>query len=117
MAVELTRRRFTTAQYYEMLRTGILTENDRVELIDGEIVEMTPIGARHAGIAINLTNSFARTFGEAALVSSQNPIDLGDRSQPQPDIVVVKPRSDTYRNSHPTPDDILLLVEVSETTL
>jgi Uma2 family endonuclease len=117
MAVELTRRRFTSAEYYEMMRSGILTEGDRVELIEGEIVEMTPIGTRHAGIVTELTTSFAQEFGKGVVVSPQNPIDLGERSQPQPDVVVAKRRAGTYRRNHPTPADILLVVEVSDTTL
>jgi Uma2 family endonuclease len=117
MAVELARRRFTTAEYYEMLRSGILTQDDRVELIEGEIVEMTPIGPKHAGIVGRLTGWFARRFGEGVHVSPQNPIDLGERSQPQPDVVVARSTPDTYTHSHPTPADILLLVEVSDTTL
>lgn len=116
MATQLTRRRFTVAEYQQMAQAGILGEDDRVELIDGEIVEMTPIGRRHAACVDRLTQLFTETLGRAAQVRVQNPINLDERSEPQPDLALLRPRSDFYASGHPTPGDILLVVEVAETS-
>ena len=114
MALELRKRRFTVDEYYRMARAGILGEDDRVELIEGGIVEMTPIGARHAECVSRLTELFFHTFGDVARVSPQNPIRLGEHSEPQPDVALLRPRS--YASGHPTPEDVLLLVEVAESS-
>ena len=99
-----------------MAQVGILGEDDRVELIEGEIVEMTPIGSRHAAVVDRLNRILSRQIGEQAIVRVQNPIRLGEHSEPQPDISLLKPREDFYASSHPGPEDVLLLVEVSETS-
>jgi Uma2 family endonuclease len=116
MSIQLLRRRFTVEQYHQMAEAGILTENDRVELLDGEIVEMSPIGRRHAACVDRLNRLFGSRLGERAIVRVQNPIELSDRSEPQPDIVLLQPREDFYEAGHPQPQDILLLVEVADTT-
>ena len=116
MALQLTRRRFAVSEYHQMAQAGILGEDDRVELIDGEVTQMTPIGRRHAAGVIRMTNLFAKTFGDDALVSAQNPVVLGEYSEPQPDLALLRPRADFYASGLPTPDDILLLVEVAETS-
>ncbi len=95
---------------------GILGEDDRVELLDGEIVEMTPIGPGHAGCVNRLTQLLVAGLGDRAVVAVQNPVRLALRSEPQPDLVVARPRADFYRLAHPTPGDVLLLVEVAETS-
>lgn len=117
MALELKRRRFTTEEYHRMARAGILGEDDRVELIDGEIVEMTPIGRRHASCVATLSQQFAETLRGSVLIWPQNPIRLDDDSEPQPDLVLLRPRPDRYASADPTPDDVLLLVEVADTTV
>jgi Uma2 family endonuclease len=117
MAVQLTKRRFTVDEYYAMARAGILGEDDRVELIDGEIVEMAPIGSEHAGSVDRLTDLFGRRFRTRAIVRVQNPIRLNQYDEPQPDLALLRRRRDFYRLSHPTPDDVLLVVEVADTTL
>ena len=117
MAVQLTRRRFTVDEYYGMARAGILGEDDRVELIDGEIVETAPIGPEHAGSVIGLNDLFMRQFGDRAQVSVQNPIRLDEHNEPEPDFALVRRRADSYRLAHPTPADILLVIEVADTTL
>jgi len=114
MAVEVSRRRFTVEEYHRMTEARILTEDDRVELIDGEIVEMTPIGSRHAACVTRLNHLFSAQVGQVALVSVQNPIRLGEHSEPQPDLALLRPRSDFYAQAHPGPGDILLVVEVAE---
>lgn len=116
MALELKRRRFTVDEYHQMAQAGILDEDDRLELIDGEIVEMTPIGARHAECVDRLTDLFFHTLGNAARVRVQNPVRLDEHSEPQPDIALVHRKPGLYASGHPTPEDIFLLVEVAETS-
>ena len=116
MALDVTRRRFTTAEYMRMGEAGVLGEDDRLELIEGEILELAPIGYGHAACVRRLTSLFSRLLGESVQVSVQNPIDLDEHTQPQPDLVFLRPRDDFYSSAHPTPGDILLLVEVAETS-
>lgn len=117
MSVQLLRRKFTVEQYHKMLESGILTENDRVELIAGEIVEMSPIGTKHAACVARLIWLFMRTLADAAIIWVQNPIQLNDNSEPQPDVVLLKPRDDFYESAHPQPSDIFLLIEVADATI
>lgn len=115
MAVPLLRRRFTVHEYHQMAEAGILTEDDRVELIEGEIVDMAPIGSQHAASVARLTVLFSRVQGRG-IVWVQNPIRLGEHSEPQPDLTLLKPRADFYAKAHPGPEDVLLVVEVSDTS-
>lgn len=108
--------RFTVEQYDHMIRAGIFPPDYRAELIAGEIVEMSPIGPPHAACVGRLTRIFSRLL-EEPIVWVQNPIRLDDYSEPEPDVAVLKPRDDFYGKSLPTPADVLLVVEVSETTL
>lgn len=117
MAQQLTRWRFTVDDYHRMGKTGILHEDDRVELIGGEIVQMSPIGSRHHGLIIGLNRRFVQAVGERALVSVQGPLRLGDHDEPVPDLVLLRSRPDEYRESLPTPPDVLLVVEVADTSL
>ena len=112
--VEVPRRRFTVEEFHRMAEAGLLTEDDRVELIEGELWEMTPIGRRHAGTVDFLADLFARGLGERALVRVQNPIRLGEYSEPQPDLLLLRRRADFYRGGHPGPQDAFLVVEVAE---
>jgi Uma2 family endonuclease len=116
MAMQVLRHRFTVDDYHRMGDAGILSANDRVELIDGEIVVMTPIGSPHAGTTAYLDRALSPRLGERALVWVQNPIFLLPHSEPQPDLAVLRPRSDYYRQAHPRPGDIFFLIEVSDTT-
>ena len=117
MAIPQPRRRFTVAEYERMGRAGILHEDDRVELIEGEVLQMAPIGDRHAGRTNRLNGVFGRIFGDAAVLAIQNPIELGPFSAPQPDVVLLRPRPDYYESDTPQPADVLLLVEVADTSL
>jgi Uma2 family endonuclease len=117
MEAEITKRLFTVEEYHQMAKAGILHERDRVELIDGEIFQMSPIGDRHAVCVSRATTLFIRAFGERAVVSPGNPVKLTDWTEPQPDIVVFAPRSDFYAKKRPTTKDLLFIVEVSDTTL
>lgn len=111
------KHRLTAEEYRRMGEAGILKQQERVELIEGEIVDMSPIGSNHAGTVLYLSNVLKMSLGEKTYISVQSPIDLGDSSEPEPDIVVLKPREDFYRHSHPKPGDILLIIEVSDTSL
>ncbi|MBI2917807.1 MAG: Uma2 family endonuclease [Chloroflexi bacterium] len=116
MAVSLVRRRFTVEEYYRMAQAGVLTEDDRVELLEGEIVEMVPIGSRHASVVYRLTHYLAQRLEQRAILGVQGPVRLGEHSEPQPDLALLRPRADFYADAHPGPEDIMLVVEVAETT-
>lgn len=109
--------RFTVEDYERMGRAGVFHEDDRVELIEGQIVEMTPIGPPHAGTVNALNRIFSRAVGDDGIVSVQNPTILSDITEPQPDLLVLRPRDDLYRTTHPRPDDVLLLVEVADSSI
>ena len=117
MATQVVRRRFTVAEYDRMAASGILTEDDCVELLDGEIDVMTPIGGRHAACVNRLNRLLGRQVGEAALVSVQHPVRLSTLSEPGPDIALLRPRADDYAQDHPSASDVLLLIEVADTSL
>jgi Uma2 family endonuclease len=117
MTSEFERRPFTTAEYHRLIEAGILTEDDRVELINGEIINMAPIGPRHAACVDRLAEFFTDKIIELVIVRVQNPIELNEYSEPQPDIALVKRRTDFYAQSHPTPEDVLVAIEVPDTTV
>ena len=117
MAVQLTRWRFTTADYHRIAESGVLTEDDRVELIDGEILEMSPIGRKHAACVDRLAQLFFSRVGGRAIVRVQNPIELSEHAEPQPDLALLRPRADFYAAGHPGPEDILLVVEVADSSV
>lgn len=114
LPTEVKRHRFTVEEYHEMGRAGVLSEDDRVELIDGEIVEMTPIGWRHANCVTALTMLLVRFAQDRYVVSVQNPLTISEYGEPQPDLLLLE-RYPLGRL--PGPDDVALLVEVSDTTL
>ena len=115
--VRINRYSFTVAEYRRMGEVGIFSENDRVELIGGEIVEMSPIGNRHAACVDMLGELLRERLGRSFQVRVQNPIQLDDYSEPQPDISILKRRDDFYKGGHPRAEDVLLVIEVSDTTL
>jgi Uma2 family endonuclease len=117
MSIELARRRFTVAEYHRMGEAGIFTEDDRVELLDGEIVTMTPIGSAHSGCVNRLNRLMVLAARDRAVVTVQNLIALGPTSEPQPDMVLARPWADLHVRGHPTAADIWLVVEVSDTTV
>lgn len=116
-AVPMTHHRFTIEAYDEMVAHGILTSGDRVELLAGEIVEMPPIGSRHSGCVARLNHLFASALLQQATIFVQNPVQLLPDSEPEPDVALLKPRADFYDHAHPRSGDILLLVEVAESSL
>jgi len=116
MSVSVRTRRFSVEEYHQMGWAGILKEDDRVELIEGEIIEMTPIGPRHAVCVAGLTEHFVRSLSTRAVVWAQSPIHLGPDSEPQPDVALLQPPRTRYGNAHPGPEDIFLVIEVADTT-
>jgi Uma2 family endonuclease len=117
METELQRRRFTADEYHRMAEAGVLRPDDRVELVDGEIVEMTPIGSRHAACVDRLSELVQRCAEGVGILRVQGPIRLDAHSEPEPDLAVLKRRADFYAAAHPGPADILLVVEVADASL
>ena len=111
------RRKFTVAEYYRMGEVGILHHTERVELIDGEVIVMSPVGVPHATVVNRLNMAFAEQARGRYIVSVQNPVHLDDYGEPQPDLVLLRPRDYYAEERHPGPGDTLLAVEVSDSTL
>jgi len=109
---------FSIEDYHRLVETGILTEDDRVELIEGMIIDMTPIGSKHASCVYYLSNTLFEKVQKRAIVAVQNPIDLSvEQSEPEPDIALLKKREDFYRDAHPKSEDILLIIEVADRSI
>jgi Uma2 family endonuclease len=117
MSIQLIRHRFTADEYHQMAKAGVLRDDDRVELIEGEIVDMTPIGSRHGAVVDRLTHTLVRGCGDRAIVRIQGSIRLGPHSEPQPDVVLLTPRPDFYEAAVPGPESVLLLIEVADASL
>lgn len=117
MSVPLTKRRFTVEEYDRMGETGVLSEDDRVELIDGEVVLMTPIGRRHIVAHATLTTLLAQQLAGRAIVWPQGALRVAPDSELQPDVIVLRPRPDAYLREDPRSDDVLLVVEIADTSL
>jgi Uma2 family endonuclease len=118
MTADFPRRyRITADEYFRMGDTGVLAPDARVELIEGELFEMAPIGTRHAAMVERLVDRLRRALADRAMVRTQEPSVVGKYSVPQPDINVVVTRNDFYEHAHPEPRDVLLLVEVAESSL
>lgn len=112
-----TTRRFTVDEYHRMAEVGILHEDDRVELIGGEIVEMSPIGGRHAKCVTELTRVLVSLVGDDVRVSPQNPVKLDQDEEPQPDVAVLRAGERYRAGALPAPEDVLVLIEVADTSL
>jgi Uma2 family endonuclease len=117
MRSEVTKKLFTVDEYYRMAEVGILNEDSRVELIEGEIIEMSPIGNRHAACVARAIKLFINQFGDRIVLNAQNPVRLSSLTEPQPDILILKPRADFYASKRVGPDGTYLVIEVSDTTL
>ena len=113
--VDVRRRRFTVEEYYRMAEVGILTERDRVELIEGEIIEMSPIGFRHAFCTSTLITRLTRAIGDRAHIWPSNPVRLFPDTEPQPDVTFIRGPLSRY-SEHPGPTDVVILIEVSDTS-
>jgi Uma2 family endonuclease len=112
-----TKHRFTVKEYYRMAETGVLRPDARVELLNGEIIDMSPIGPFHGGVTNYLNELFTAAAKGRWLTTVQNPVRLDDRSEPQPDVMLLKPSPDYYRRRHPQAADVFLLVEVADSSL
>ena len=112
-----TKRQFTVAEYRLIADAGIFAPDDRVELLEGEIITMPPLGSRHAACVDRLTMLFTRIVGDDVVVRVQNPLLLDDRSEPLPDVQLLRGTPERYVHEHPRPADVLLLVEVSDSSL
>src|SRR5437764_2799654 len=117
MSVQPQRYHFNVDDYYRMADAGVFPIDARVELIDGEVIEMSPIGNRHAAGVDRLNTVLNGVFKGKVIVRVQGPIRLNDFSEPQPDISLLKPRKDFYSSAHPTPADVLLVIEVADTSV
>lgn len=113
----LHRHRLNVDEYYRMAEVGLLAPDARVELIEGEIIDMAPPGSRHAAIVSFLTQVITAAVGKSAIVSVQQPVRLSQLSEPQPDLAVLRARKDFYSKTHPTAVDVLLLIEVSDSSV
>ncbi len=110
MSVQIIRRHINIDEYYRMAAAGVFSEDDRVELIEGEIVEMNPIGSRHAACVGRLTELLGRLVVNKAIVWVQNPVQISDYSEPLPDVALLKRRDDFYAQANPQPADVLLII-------
>ena len=111
------RHRLTVNEYYRMAEVGLLAPDARVELIEGEIIDMAPIGSEHGSVVDLLNRLLIQAVGERAIVRVQGAVRLSEISQPEPDVALLKPRPDFYRHEQPTGSDTLLIIEVSDSTL
>lgn len=110
-------RQITVEQYDAMIESGVFDENDQVELLNGAIVEKMPKGTKHSAATYRIAKKFFKIFDEKAIVRAQDAIWLDEFSEPEPDIVLAAPKEDDYEDSHPIPDEIFLILEVSDSTL
>jgi len=117
MPVDVDKRRFNADEYQRMGEAGIFSEKDRVELIDGEILTMSPIGSPHSAAVDRAVQAFFRAIGTRAIVRVQGAIRPNYYSEPEPDIALLRPRADFYSSGHPKPPDVLLVVEVADSSL
>lgn len=118
MAIANPQKHLTDIDEWRRLgEAGIFPPGSRLELINGEIIEMSPIGCNHAGHVIRLMNFFAARIGGMAIMNVQNPLQLGDLSQPEPDFMLLKPNPDFYSTCHPAAADVFLLIEVADSSL
>lgn len=116
MEAQVLKRLFSVDEFHQMAEAGVFGEDDRLELLDGEIVQMTPIGSRHAACVKRLNQWFAQHVRTGVIVSVQHPVVLDEGTEFYPDIALLERRADFYSQSHPRPGDVLLVVEVADTT-
>lgn len=117
MAVQLLKRLFTVEEYHLIGKAGILSKDDRIELIEGELLQMAAIGTRHASSVRRLARLCSQIPENFAIFDVQNPVQLSERTEPQPDVILLKTRADYYSTAHPTPSEVLLLIEVADSSI
>ncbi len=113
----LERKKFTTDETHRMMKAGILPEESGWELINGEIIHRMTIGSRHAGTVKRINLLLNRLIADEFIIGIQDPVHIDEDNEPEPDISVLKMREDFYTESHPEPSDVLLIIEVSVSTL
>jgi Uma2 family endonuclease len=111
------KRLFTVKEYYQMAESGIIANGERVELIRGEIIKMSPIGRRHEACVDFCNYMLAHKLGAKVIIRVQNPLSLDNTSEPEPDAMILKYKDDFYRSGHPQPSDVLLLIEVADSAI
>ena len=116
-APPIERYRLTSAIFHEMVEKGILSEDDRLELIEGELVAMSPIGPEHGGIVDQLAAILIKQLGDRAVIKVQGSLHLDESTEPQPDLIMLEPRRDYYKRSVPRPADVALVIEVADSSL
>jgi Uma2 family endonuclease len=112
----LQRHRLTVDEYYRMARAGVFAPEARVELIEGEVIDMAPFGTRHASAVKKLNALLSAAAKGSAIVAVHDPLRLSNDSEPEPGLMLLRPRADSYAHAHPGPADVLLLIEVSDST-
>jgi Uma2 family endonuclease len=117
MAAEVTKKLFTVDEYYSMAKAGIIAPDERLELVEGEIIQMSPIGHRHGVRVVRGSTLFFEALGRKGVISTQGSLRLSRRTEVEPDLVVFKPRADFYASGRATPADVLLVVEMADTSL
>lgn len=117
MAVQIEKRLFTVEDYYKMAETGILKPTDRVELINGEIVKMSPISSQHAGHVLRINIFLNKILADLAFINIQNPIRINNYLEPEPDIAILRPATHFYIEQHPQPQDVYLIIEIADSSL
>ena len=117
MAIEISKRLFTVHDYHRMVDAGILHEDDRVELIHGEIVAMSPIGPRHSAAVLRASQTLFKLVEDRAIVGVQGSVRLDEYDEPQPDLYLLRPKDDFYASGHAGPPDIFLIIEVADSSL
>ena len=117
MQAVIERRTFTVDEYHQMAETGILTEDDRVELINGEIITMSPINSPHASVVDRINTLFNRQLSTKTIVRVQSPLQISELSEPEPDIMLLRPVDDFYASAHPQASDVFLLIEVAASSV
>lgn len=115
-ALLFTRHRLSVADYYRMGEAGLFATEARVELIEGEVIDMPPIGSKHGAAVKRLISLLTAAVGTRAIVSAQDPLHLGDFSEPEPDLMLLAARADFYASAHPTAADVWLLIEVADSS-
>ncbi len=116
-ATNLQKKLLSCDDYHRMIASGIINSDEKIELLNGELLIMSPVGPNHGSIVNRLNHILNRHIGSLGIVSVQNPITIAPHSEPEPDIAILKPRDDFYFDAHPVPADVILLIEVSDTTL
>jgi Uma2 family endonuclease len=117
MSMPATRHRFTVEDWHQMIAAGLFRDDQRLELLEGEIFEMTPIGPPHTSVVDRLTRLCTSRLGSRAIVRIQGPVLAGPVSEPEPDVSLLRDRRDFYREQHPQPREVLLVIEVADTSL